>query len=426
MRIRDLTVTNYRPFENSGFGFTRQFAAIAGVNGRGKTSILDAVALCLSRLLPQITEARGGQRYLNDGDIRGDEESIHIRISLTCAGYPIDNFEVTFRRGDRVPRATPLSKQLRDHIKNLYRLENETFSFSIPIAAYYTTDRAGFRRPKALPNTVPKGHHAAYHGALCSRTVSYRDLMARLAAITVAEQTEPVAARRHHGERILATIQDALPRFLDGFGNFQLRTQPLRLLVNKNRVPLEIGQLSDGERSFLAMVCDLCRRLVLANPSLPNPLAGEGVVLIDELELHLHPSWQREVVTKLRETFPQIQFITTTHSPFIIQSLNPGELVNLDPEEFPVEYADQSIEDISEKVMGVDLPQKSERYKLMMTAAETYFKLLRESQTLTGEELEAAKRRLDELSAPFSDDPAYQALLKVERQTTLGGDDAPG
>jgi len=146
---------------------------------------------------------------------------------------------------------------------------------------------------------------------------------------------------------------------------------------------------------------------------------GAGLVLIDEIELHLHPTWQRQVVEKLRTTFPNIQFVATTHSPFVIQSLRPGELINLDPEEFG-EYADKSIEDIAENVMGVELPQKSDRYRQMMAAAEAYFRLLREPQPAAGA-VDNAERQLNELSAPFSDDPAFQALLKLERETQRGG-----
>jgi predicted ATP-binding protein involved in virulence len=173
------------------------------------------------------------------------------------------------------------------------------------------------------------------------------------------------------------------------------------------------------------MITDLSRRLVLANPKMQNPLEGEGVVLIDELELHLHPKWQREVVEKLRRTFPKIQFICTTHSPFIIQSLRAGELITLDPEEFPAEYLDKSIEDITEDVMRVDMPQKSVRYQAMIKAAEEYFRLLRSVDRGSDEELMESEQRLNELAEPFSDDPAFQALLKVERESLrLGGEGA--
>ena len=102
----------------------------------------------------------------------------------------------------------------------------------------------------------------------------------------------------------------------------------------------------------------------------------------------------------------------------MLQSLRPGELINLDPEEFS-EYTNKSIEDIAENVMGVELPQKSERYREMMNAAETYFRLLRS----TGEnaaELAEAEQLMNELSMRYSDDPAFQALLKLERETQSG------
>ena len=206
---------------------------------------------------------------------------------------------------------------------------------------------------------------------------------------------------------------------MGGFENLRVQEEPLRLLVDKDGEALDLSQLSDGERSFLAMICDLGRRLALANPLLDNPLHGAGVVLIDELELHLHPKWQREVPEKLRRTFPNIQFIATTHSPFVIQALRPGELIDLDPKESG-EYADRSIEDIAESVMGVKLPQKSERYLKMMDAAKEYFSLLRASSGNPAK-LAAAEQHLDELSVPFSDDPAFQALLKLERETLSGG-----
>jgi predicted ATP-binding protein involved in virulence len=290
---------------------------------------------------------------------------------------------------------------------------------------YYTTDRAGYRLPKRLPTEVPRGQAAAYAGALFNRTVNFRDFMARYRSGAALDAEARQADPNFLGDGAVAAISDALTAFLGGFSNLRVEMEPLRLLVDKSGVSLDLSQLSDGERSFLALICDLGRRLALANPILENPLHGAGVALIDELELHLHPKWQREVTEKLRTTFPNVQFIATTHSPFVIQSLRPGELINLDPDEFG-EYADKSIEDIAENVMGVDLPQKSERYRKMMEAAETYFKLLRAPQ-LDAAAIEAAERRLNELSAPFGDDPAFQALLKLERQTQKrGGGDAAG
>jgi hypothetical protein len=88
--------------------------------------------------------------------------------------------------------------------------------------------------------------------------------------------------------------------------------------INKGNISLAVEQLSDGEKCTLALIGDLARRLSLANPSQKNPLQGDGVVLIDEIELHMHPAWQREILSKLEKTFPNIQFIITTHSPQVL------------------------------------------------------------------------------------------------------------
>ncbi len=85
---------------------------------------------------------------------------------------------------------------------------------------------------------------------------------------------------------------------------------------------MSIHQLSHGERGFLTLLGDIARRLSIANPGLDDPLQGEGVVLIDEIELHLHPGWQRKIVPLLTKTFPNIQFIITTHSPQVISTIN--------------------------------------------------------------------------------------------------------
>jgi predicted ATP-binding protein involved in virulence len=373
--------------------------------------------LLCSRLLPQVSPARGGYRTFEPSELHAGEATAELAMKVNCAGIPVE-YKLAYTRESRTVIATKLPAAVKREIQTAYGDPNRADD-AAPLAVYYTTDRAGYRLPKTLPTAVPRGQAAAYSGALSNRTVNFRDFMARYRSAIILENQEREANPSYLGERAIALLSEVVTAFLGGFDRLRVEDEPLRLLVDKEGSSLDLSQLSDGERAFLALICDLGRRLILANPLLPNPLLGAGVVLIDELELHLHPKWQREVSQKLRRTFPNIQFIATTHSPFIIQSLQPGELINLDPEELG-EYADKSIEDIAEKVMGVELPQKSERYRQMVEAAEAYFRLLRE----VGPEpaaVQAAEERLNELSEPFSDDPAFQALLKLERETQRGG-----
>lgn len=406
MKVKSLSLKNFRGFEGdrrfpSCAKLSDGFVVIAGINGRGKTSLLDGLALLLSRLLRGLGLSGGVQRTLSPSDVFSGQEEASLSLEATCAGIPV-TYRLHYRPSSKKIRASELLKATRDQIRANYG-DPEREDDQAPVAVYFTTDRAGYRLPRSLPPNLPTGQRLAHHGALSNRMVDYRDFMARYRLWVAQENSAELSA-----------FNRVLSIFLDGFSDVSIEERPLRMTVNKAGKRLSLQQLSDGERSFIAMLGDLVRRLALANPLLADPLQGHGVVLIDELELHLHPRWQREVVEKLRASFPNIQFITTTHSPFVIQSLRPGELITLDPDEFG-EYADKSIEDIAEDVMGVDVPQKSKRYLEMMKGAEEYFRLLQKPEA-TPVDVSAAEDRFNELSMRYSKDPAFHALLKLERE----------
>ena len=121
---------------------------------------------------------------------------------------------------------------------------------------------------------------------------------------------------------IIKHITEAIYQFMPGFSNLRIQRTPLAMLIDKDNVILNILQLSQGEKSLLALVADIARRLVLLNPSLDNPLQGKGIVLIDEIDLHLHPTWQQSVIPNLLSTFPNVQFIVTTHSPQVLTTVH--------------------------------------------------------------------------------------------------------
>ena len=419
MKLSKLVLKNYPPFKDEKpLEFSDRVTVIAGVNGHGKTAILDALSILISRLLPQISPAVGGCKPIPVADIYHGEASLEMSLSAKCAGYPVTLSLARGKNNQRV-RAAGLSRANKKVIREEYEADSRQAGGSAPIAVYYSTDRAGFRLPRRSPKVASRGQSAAYLGALVSQRIDYSDLIGRL-AVSVALDAERRQRNPYYlGARAVDAINRVMAVFLDGFDGLRVVDNPIRLLVNKNGIPLGVPQLSDGERSFVAILTDLCRRLTLANPGLPDPLQGKGVVLIDELELHLHPTWQREIVEKLRTTFPGLQFIGTTHSPFIVQSLRPGELRSLDPEEFG-EYAGKSIGDIAEDVMGVEMPQKDDRYIKMLDVARKYYKALNLGARAKGEKLAELKRQLDELSAAYSDDPAYVAYLQFQRGRVLG------
>jgi len=163
------------------------------------------------------------------------------------------------------------------------------------------------------------------------------------------------------------------------------------MLIYKNGISLNINQLSSGEKTLLALVADLARRLAIANPQWENPLLGYGVVLIDEVDLHLHPRWQRAVIPSLQATFPNCQFIITTHSPLVLSQVSPQNVVILEdfiPVNRKAYTFGRETNSLLYEFMGVTQrpeamqPKINQGYDLIdngqLEEAETYFKKLSE------------------------------------------------
>lgn len=143
-----------------------------------------------------------------------------------------------------------------------------------------------------------------------------------------------------HKDKQLDAVRSAITAFMPELSNIRVQRKPyLHMSVEKNGKSLNVMQLSQGEKSLMALVGDIARRLAMMNPSLENPLDGDGIILIDELDMHLHPSWQRNLINRFTETFKNCQIILTTHSPLVISDqrdilvylLKDGEVNSLPP-----------------------------------------------------------------------------------------------
>jgi len=236
----------------------------------------------------------------------------------------------------------------------------------------------------------------------------------KLDIIAYQEKTEPLGWR---------LMQVALEECLEDFQRLAFMAKEGQLVIffrNGRRLPF--NQLSDGQRTLFAMIGDMVRRAVLLNPQLGDKVLEEtpGVVLIDELDLHLHPKWQRRIIEDLRRTFPKIQFIATTHSPFLIQSLRSGEeLIMLDGQP-TAQLGNMGLEEIARGIMGVSRPEVSERYEDMKAVARNYLETLELAANSPEEKLEAFKEELAKSIAPYADNPAFQAFLEMKRAAKLG------
>jgi predicted ATP-binding protein involved in virulence len=173
--------------------------------------------------------------------------------------------------------------------------------------------------------------------------------------------------------------------------------------------------MSDGFKSVICIVAEIAHRCIELNGFLGAEAVRmtPGVVMIDELDLYLHPRWQRHILADLKRAFPLIQFIVSSHSPFIIQSVRSKNIITLDGVKDMSDPIYRSIEEIVMKEMNMDTP-RSREYNEMLQSAEEYYYLIKLAKGNTPEANEV-KRKLDLLEEKYSENPAYVALLRAER-----------
>ena len=234
----------------------------------------------------------------------------------------------------------------------------------------------------------------------------------------------PESSERRRGDRDLPYLRDIWKDIpVSSADRARLRSYSLevkltpRIMIQRKIGTLSLSQLSDGEQRLFSLFVDIARQLSINNPN-DKIGFGKAIVLIDEIDVHLHPKWQRRIVPALEDLLPNCQFIATTHSPFVIQATSRHQITPIDPE-FSNAHLDggNSIEDIAEDIQGVSVPQRSTRAEKLSDAAKEYFTLLEmraaDARQVTPEQLRTAERSYREASEPFTSDPALHALLKV-------------
>jgi predicted ATP-binding protein involved in virulence len=176
------------------------------------------------------------------------------------------------------------------------------------------------------------------------------------------------------------------------------------MLVDKNGKTLDVAQLSQGEKSMMALVGDIARRLAIMNPGLENPLTGFGIVLIDEIDLHLHPNWQRAIIGNLSKTFPNCQFILTTHSPIVISespnllcySLENGEIEKL-PNLFGMDVNQVLLQDMDADIRNIEIQRAIDELRDSLQDGQlnqSKLLLAELEQKIAGDNLELTKAKL--------------------------------
>lgn len=349
--LKRLELTNFRKFGHLHVDFDEHLTVLIGDNGSGKTAILDAAAISLGALLIRVTSPYSAidGRNIQSSDMR----LLPVKTGSTISNQPqpveiqadamFRNREIRWSRtmnegrrlGGTLKEATAVSQTLQDEI-------TQGGQSVLPLLAYYGTGRLWFhKREKKYSEMVFSRGYSRSNGYIdCLDSANNEKLMLnwfeRMTSLEIQGQQFGT------GERLpeLDAVRKALSlcfRDLTGTDKvtviFDLKSNSLRLVeydeTGSSMLPFE--NLSDGYRNTLSLIADIAYRMAVLNPNAEDILSSPGVVLIDEIDLHLHPRWQERIIQDLTSIFPRVQFIVSSHAPSVVASVKAAKLRGIRP-----------------------------------------------------------------------------------------------
>jgi len=485
MHVHSITLANVRQFESATYEFQPGFNLLVGENGAGKTTLLRALLAVLGDakqsgrrpaladddirlgthglwIEAEIAEERGTlkgvARYEKELATRARRTGKHMDLLVllygsneaTCASFV----------GHRTKRYTATNKH------DMRLIEESVFDIEMGVDRYIAP-KLRFGRSRAIRSFVLKmlssfssdftdfvwsfePYDCSIHPSLKNaiRPENFALLRRTLANAIMRyfqESNEPRGwpaqqrvildsngfylgpdnerRQRTPSLRELLGTNEPDKRTIDYLESctIEIRLTP-RIVIRNQRGNLLLHQLSDGQQRLFSIVADIARQLSLRTQSgRINEI--EAIVLIDEIDVHLHPMWQRRIVPALEDLFPACQFIATTHSPFIVQATQEGQVQQLDGSAIG-DVADRGIEEIAAKVMQVET-QTGRRYIQMLEAAKDYLRALESTSRSSRREINRLRSKLNKLSAGYARNPAYQAFLELKTDARLGSEDGP-
>ncbi|MGE4588999.1 MAG: AAA family ATPase [Acidaminococcaceae bacterium] len=347
MRISKMHLKNFRCFENFMIEFEDDLTVIVAENGRGKSAILDAVAVAIG---PYIGCFNGVKTYnFLDNDVMQIQENNtgkKLRIQRMKRQFPVlveaegflNGKNVSWQRekvrdGSRttIKNAKSLTDYGRKMQKAIHGEHDE--KIILPVIAYYGTTRmwedakilAGNRQKLNLERD--SGYFEAMEPSATYQTFGHWFQYAALSAMEFdCYLKERNSNEKNPYREVLRSVSRAIDIAVGNMGwkNIDYSVSLQSLVISHDKIgTLPVSALSDGIRSVISMVADIAYRMVRLNPDLGEEATRKtsGIVLIDEVDMHLHPSWQQTVVSDLRKAFPMVQFIITTHSPQVLTTV---------------------------------------------------------------------------------------------------------
>ena len=353
MKLKKVKIINYRCFKEAEIDFDEHTTLIVGKNGAGKTAILDAVAVAISTFLLGIDV--GVSRSISKDDARyefhdldGTVDPQHqFPVNIESIGDILDNYNVKWVRSLNSESGNTTVKEARELTNISKSVQNRIMtgdkSLNLPLISYYGTGRlyAQKKEKKNIKSLTEFKRQVGYVD--CMAAESNEKLMLNWFQIqTLKSLQEQQRTGKVEKPLLLKTVESAICKCLERISGsknadivFDLDTHRLVLNFESGDGSLQkfaMDEMSDGYKNTLSMIGDIAYRMAVLNPMLGDKVLEEtsGVVMIDEIDLHLHPQWQQTIISDLNTIFPKIQFIVSSHAPAVINSVAKEQIRILD------------------------------------------------------------------------------------------------
>lgn len=402
LKLSHLKLNNYRCFADIEIDFHPQLTVLVAPNGSGKTAILDAVAIALGPYVGAFDEATGKHFHANDIRLNRSRETASNEMEYAIGGVSLEaegcvpgsffeesNFPDRWQRRLSNPTKSKTTiKEAKELINYGKRMQDAiragNTSELLPVLAYYGTGRLWQMEKLTQTKLQATSRSIAYSNCLDSGS-SYKTFAEWFRYWNIAASEQRYKAIKNDipyipGEfdQYIESVNNAVNTCLKPSGwkglTYSAARQEL-VADHDDHGELPVAILSDGIRNMIGIVADIAFRATKLNPMLGNRAAQEspGIILIDEVDMHLHPAWQQVVLDTLTEAFPKIQFIVTTHSPQVLSTVHRESirLLGKDPNGRDVatlplaESYGEISSDVLESIMHVNpQPPVAEREKL--------------------------------------------------------------
>lgn len=434
MYLEKLKLHNFRCYEKLEIDFNRQLTVLVGKNGSGKTTVLEAIAIALGTWFVgfNIVNAKGINKRtdpLRKAYQIGATDDVQTQFPVEIEAWgKIEESKdqiLHWKRELYTPTGTMTTKDAKQIVEYAAEYQKAISEgrtdIYLPMVAYYGTGRLwDYHRQKRIDVFKVSSRTNGYIDCL-DGTANVKLMMDWFQIMTINKYQRQEENLESNPE--LDTVYLAMEKCLknlSGYSDVKIRynmgTQELDVYYSeqdKQRMRIPLNQLSDGYKGMISLVADIAYRMATLNPQLGTEVLskGDGVVLIDEVDLHLHPAWQQKVINNLMNIFPKVQFIVSTHAPAIISSVKTDKLRILSNKEVCMtanQVYGKDVNSVMKEIMGVN-----DRPDQFVELFEKFYRLLSEKKY---DEAGAVLDKLDEERGYHDPEIAKcRVKLKLER-----------